>query len=372
MDQLSIYSSTTANGNTNMTNLIGDILYPDNPKRRDEINKLQNDALEIQSKIIELINSYNRVVKLANDLTAYNVILRALAETSKNPFTEEELRKPQDFRGRAYTEAMATSILDLTSRIVGGAAFGTVFISAIKAFLNRPIAAVAENLGVEMVGMGAARGLAGAEGLAPGVVEGLAGGGAEAAGIGMRGLKYARALRVLKFSGATLVLTVGVEVILGWIEGSRERDVLEENIKKLRKQKADLEKDRDDLKNAKSAAENLIQLALEQFNNIQKDLSEITDIKPVIYKSLEEADNAVNAQKHWCSASGNYLQSVQNFHRKWNDLFVQGKEPTFDDRQKAFADLVSYGLLPNKEEGERRYQIMRRIDTSVKTHSLIL
>lgn len=361
-----------------MANLIGDLLYPDNPTRRDKLNTLQTEALDIQSDIVRVINSYNSLVRVANDLTSYNVVLRALAETSKNPFKDEELRKPVDVRGRPYTEAMATSILDLAARIGGGAAFGVAFGNAIKAFMNRPIAVAAENLGGELIGMGAARALGGAEGLVPGVAEGLAQGGtrvasgaAEAAGVAARGLKYARALRVLKFSGAAVVLAVGVEVILGWIEGSRERDALEENIKKLADAHDGLDADRKGLKSAKSEAEALIKLALEQFNLLQKELADISHITPVEYRfnTLADAENAVNGQRQLAAVAGSYLQSVQLFRKKWAKLFAEGKEPTREERQEVFADLVTYNLLPNEEEGERRYQLMRRIDAALQTPS---
>jgi hypothetical protein len=352
-----------------MTNLIGDFLYPDNPKRRNEINQLQIDALKIEQEIVNLINSYNQLVKLANDLTTYNVILRALAETSKNPFKEEPLRQPEDLHNQAYTEAMASSILGLAARISGAAAFGSAFTSAIKAFLNRPIASAAQNIELALAAnMRTARVLGGAEevGAATGGVMRL---GEEVT----RASKYIRALRVLKFSGGALVMAVGVEVILGWIEGSRERDALEENIKKLRDQKTNLEKDRDDLKETESEVNKVINLALEQFNQFQKELSEISGITPVMYayKSLEDAKNALNAQKHWCQVSGSYLESVMMFHRKWGNLFAEGKEPTPEARHETFADLVTYGKLPNKNEGERRYQIMRRIDMSMKPPSAL-
>jgi hypothetical protein len=353
-----------------MANLLGDLFYPDNPARRAEINQLHEDALSIQNTVVSLINDFNAAAKLANELASYNALFRALAETWKSPYKEEELRKPLDLTDKPYEEAMVSSILDLAARTVGGTAVNTLLGGALKAYLNRPIASVARNVSIELMSLGAARNLVGAPGLAPAAVEGIAAGAepavANVARIATRAEKFAKGLRLVKVSGAAVVLTVGVEVVLGVIEGSRERDVLEENLKKLRKQKAALEKDRDGLTDAKADADTLIRQSLEQFNKLQRELAEITPNQPVtyVYNSRSDAENALAEQRKWYVDASSYVASAKIFHKRWGELFARGQEPTPEARNEVFADLITYGLLPNKEAGERRYQTMRKVEAA--------
>ena len=284
----------------------GDLLYPDNPSRRDEVNSLQSAVQDGNTALINSVNGYNDQFPEVKNVAALNATLMAMKYHTT--LARKDIPKPESSKVEQYSDDVASQITDTVAML--GGSLGVI--SLLKAGWATAKLKLTSSAGEEVAAgevsdvaamggdiavtssIAAVEGVEGAAAVATGtttelgaLAEGLAG--AEAAEVGAVavetttvaaegaavGAEVAISAGSIAFAGGLVVLAIGVELIMGAINGAEERSQLEDAEDQLEKSKEKIEKTQGTIDKAQNNLDSTFALAQKRFKLIHADFQEL-------------------------------------------------------------------------------------------------
>lgn len=106
---------------------LGDILYPGNPEKRDEINKLQNDVINGNNELIVAVNEYNHKVDETQRLVLYNCYLQSMSSTMT--INWQKVPPALSLEISTYSDPVIVHVLDVISAFGIAGVFAPYFLS---------------------------------------------------------------------------------------------------------------------------------------------------------------------------------------------------------------------------------------------------
>ncbi|MCW2716185.1 hypothetical protein [Pseudonocardia sp.] len=231
-----------------MSDWLGDLFYPDNPRRRDEVNQLHQQAVGLSALLSDRIAVYNGLVPDVQKLASQNALLRAIKLAMR--IGREDLQHYQDVELSAYQQplwlSIAKTLADLGLAVTTGNLIKAAWnlSTAVRAGQGAEVVAASE-VAEFSAGMGQAADVAsvmGVEGAAEvASMEASIGAevgtdlGAEAIGLesAEAGVAAVGEFSAVETAGIGLVIAAGVSSVLSAIGGGQERDELEGQISRL-------------------------------------------------------------------------------------------------------------------------------------------
>ena len=338
---------------------LGDLLYPDNPTRRDEVNTLQTDISNANNQLISSVNNYNDQFNVVKKVILSNYYLQAASislSIHKQPI-------PVSIKDniKSYSDPVMITVMDyllafgITGFVVpyfakSAWAFGKLALQDSSA----PAAGnLAENIGdvsveefVELMqGMTRAsniRSLGGesadftdasfSESMSMEMSEvgdvgemdvAIANVERQAVSVDETVVLMAEASSALKLSAGMLVVTLGLDLILDAVSGGQQRSALKNSLKilegsqvKLTASQAAIDKAQETLDAMQKDAEDSFEKIYRAFVALNNSLSTAS---PVLQKAIpmvsdfEDTYQVVSAQSYLCSNFQNIVPFISIF-----------------------------------------------------------